>query len=273
MSGLSRRDLIQTGGMAMALGVVAAACASNDAGGTPGRIGFAPPAPTLPEVEDPPSDATLLRTAQSMEYAALELYKALMAEDVLTGDESAVFDRIVEDHTRHAGEMGELIVAAGGEEFPCPNSFIMDRSVNPVLAAMEGSDDVHRDVLNIAWAFETNFGASYQAFVTMFQGLDLRTAAAFHAGEECRHSTVLARIINPDQTFSPTFFGEPEEKDADGFVIPYAIPSVFGRVSGVDLVVGALTPEGSRFSIQLQTPAQNTFVYDYMVCPNPAPAA
>jgi hypothetical protein len=269
VSGLSRRELIQSGGMVLALGAVAAACASNDAGGTPGRIGFAPPPPTLPEVEDPPSDATLLRTAQSMEYAALELYKALMAQNVLTDDESAVFDRIVEDHTRHAGEMGELIVAAGGEEYPCPNSFIMDRSINPVLAAMEGSDDVHRDVLNIAWAFETNFGASYQAFVPMFQDLAVRTAAAFHAGEEHRHSEVLARIINPEQTFSPTFFGQPEEKDADGFVIPYAIPSVFGRVSGVDLVVGNVTPEGSRFSIQLQT----TFVYDYMVCPNPAPAA
>ena len=65
---------------------------------------------------------------------------------------------------------------------------MMDRSVNPVLAAMEGSDDLHRDVLNIAWAFESNAGASYQSFVKMLQGLELRTAAAFHAGEEHRHA-------------------------------------------------------------------------------------
>lgn len=267
MSGLSRRELIQTGGMVLAMGAIAAACASNDAGGTPGRVGFAPPLPTLPEVEDPPSDATLLRTAQSMEYAALELYKALIATGVLTDDESTVIDRIVEDHTRHADEVGQLITGAGAEEYPCPNQFMIDRSVNPVLAAMEGSDDVHRDVLNIAWAFETNFGASYQSFVSMFQGLDLRSAAALHAGEEHRHAEVLARIINPEEAFSPTFFGQPEEKDADGFIVPYAIPSVFGRLSAVDLVVGATTPEGSRFSIQLQTPAANTFVYDYMSCP------
>ena len=81
VSGLSRREVIQSGGMLLAFGAIGAACASNDAGGTPGRVGIAPPPPTLPEVEDPPNDATLLRTAQSMEYAALELYKALVANE------------------------------------------------------------------------------------------------------------------------------------------------------------------------------------------------
>jgi rubrerythrin len=267
VTGLSRREVIHGGGMLLALGAIGAACASDEAGGDPGRIGFAPPPPTLPEVEDPPNDVTLLRTAQSMEYAALELYEALIATGTLNADEAALFDRIVQDHTRHADEMGQLITAAGGQEFPCPNTFIMDRSVEPVLSAMEGSDALRRDVLNTAWAFESNFGASYQSLVKQLDGLELRTAAAFHAGEEHRHATVLARIINPDQTFSPTFFGTPESKDADGFVVPYAIPSVFGKVSSIELVVGAVSEEGSRFSIQLQTPAQNTFAYEYMSCP------
>ena len=85
--------------------------------------------------------------------------------------------------------------------------------------------------------------------------------SAFH------YATVLARMINPDQTFSPTFIGEPEEKDAAGFPVPYAIPSVYGKLSPIELVVGNVTEEGARFSIQLQTPAQNTFVYEYMSCP------
>ena len=267
MSGLSRRQVIQSGGMLLAFGAIGAACAANDAGGTPGRVGIAPPVPTLPEVEDPPSDATLLRTLHSMEYAALELYKALVAKNVLNADEQPIFDRIIQDHTRHADEVGQLITGAGAQPYACPNEFMMDRSVNPVLAAMEGTDDMHRDVLNIAWAFESNFGASYQSFVKLLQGLEYRTAVAFHAGEEHRHAEVLARIINPDDTFSTTFFGVPEEKDEAGFPIPYAIPSVYGKVSGIDLVVGDVTPEGTRFSIQLQTPAQNTFVYEYMACP------
>ncbi len=253
--------------MLLTVGLIGTACASNTAGGTPGRVGIAPPLPTLPEVEDPASDVTLLRTAQSMEYSALELYKALIATGELSSDEAALFDRIVQDHTRHADEIGQLITAAGGEPFPCSNQFMMNRSINPALAAMEGTDDAHRDVLNIAWGFESMFGASYQSFVRLLQGLDLRTAAAIHSGEEQRHSTVLARVINPNQTFSPTFVGQPEEKDAAGFPVPYAIPSVFGKVSAIDLVVGAVTSEGSRFSIQLQTPAQNTFVYEYMSCP------
>jgi hypothetical protein len=267
VSGLTRREVIHGGGMLLALGAIGAACGSPEAGGTPGRIGLAPPPPTLPEVEHPPNDLTLLRTAQSMEYAALELYKGLVPMGTLNADESALFDRIVEDHTRHALEIGQAITGAGGEEYPCPNEFIMDRSVNPALAATDGSDDLHRDVLNIAWAFESNFGASYQSFVPLLQALDLRTAAAFHAGEELRHAGVLARIINPDETFAPTFFGEPEEKDAAGFPVPYAIPSVFGKVSGIELVVGNVSEEGARFSILLQTPAENTFVYEYMSCP------
>ena len=126
--------------MLLAFGAIGTACAANEAGGTPGRVGIAPPVPTLPEVEDPPSDATLLRTLQSMEYAALELYKALVAKNVLTAEEQPVFDRIVQDHTRHADEVGQLITGAGAQPYPCPNEFMMDRSVNPVLAAIEGTE-------------------------------------------------------------------------------------------------------------------------------------
>jgi hypothetical protein len=268
VSPLSRRDVLRTGGLALTVGAIAAACGENRGGATdPGRVGIAPPQPTLPAVEDPPSDVTILRTAQSMEYAALELYKSLIATGALTGDEPALFDRIVADHTEDAEAIGALITGAGGEPYPCANEFIMDRSVRPVLAAMEGSDDLHRDVFNTAYSFEMLFGASYQSFVQQLQEPELRGAVMTHGSREHRHATVLARIINPNQTFAPTFFGEPEEKDADGFVVAYAIPSVFGRVSSIELVVGPPNEEGARFDTQLQTPAQNTFVYDYMTCP------
>ena len=94
----------------------------------------------------------------------------------------------------------------------------------------------------------------------------LRKASMQIGGEELRHATVLARAINPDQTFSPTFSGGTEEKTDDGFVLPYGIPSVFGRVSGFELIVGARNEEGARFSTQLQTPAANTIIYAYQSC-------
>jgi hypothetical protein len=33
----------------------------------------------------------------------------------LSADEATLFDRIVQDHTRHADEIGQLITGAGGQ--------------------------------------------------------------------------------------------------------------------------------------------------------------
>ena len=262
---MSRRDVLRSGGLVLSLGALAAACGSEAEGSeAPGRIGIAPPPPTLPEaVVD---DMTLLRTAQSLEYTALDLYEPLLATGALTADETTVFDRIIEDHTAHAAEWGVLIAAQGGTEYTCSNAFIMERNVLPALNAMDGSDDVHRDVLNIAFAFETLFGASYQSFIPLLTALDLRRATMLVCSDEQRHAAVIARMINPEHTFAPTFFGEPDEKDTQGFPIPYAIPSVFGKVSPIELVVGTPNDEGALFSTLLQTPAANSFVYDYMSC-------
>jgi rubrerythrin len=264
---LSRRQLLRSGGLAISLGAVIAAC-GNDRGGptSPGRLGVAPPPATLPDVEATPSDATLLRTAQSLEYTALAVYEAAAATGALSEAEMALAGRFVDDHTRHAAQIAELIAAEGAEEYACANSFLMQRIVEPTLAALEGTDDLHRDLLNIAHAFESWAGASYQALVTALSKPELRKAAMSIGGEELRHATVLARAINPDETFSPTFSGGTEANDDAGFPVPYAIPSVFGRVEGIDLVVGARNDEGQRYSVQLQTPAENTFVYEYMSC-------
>lgn len=265
LAALSRRELLRTGGLVVTMGTLVAACGAGRTGPqSPGRLGVAPPPATLPEgIID---DLALLRTAQSLEYTALAVYDAAGATGALTDAEGALAERFVADHTRHAAAVGELIAAAGGEEFACPNPFLMDRAVNPILAALDGTDDLHRDLLNIAHAFEQIAGQSYQALVVAFKDPALRQAAMQIGGEELRHATVLARAITPDQTFAPSFFGEPEEKNAEGFVVPYGIPSVFGRVSGFELVVGAQNDEGARFSLQLQTPAENTIVYDYQSC-------
>lgn len=263
--GLSRRQVLRTGGLVVTLGALVAACGSDRGGSTaPGRIGVAPPQPTLPEGEV--DDVVLLRTAQSLEYTALEVYQAAAATGGLSAAETALVDAIVADHTTHAAAVGALITGLGGEEFQCANPFLMDRAVNPIVGALADTDDLHRDLLNVAQALESLAGASYQALVPMVTDKPARTALMQIGGEEQRHATVLARAITPDQVFSPAFFGQPVEKNADGFVVPYAIPSVFGKVSGIDLVVGKRNDEGSRFSVQLQTPAANTLVYGYQTC-------
>ena len=61
-------------------------------------------------------------------------------------------------------------------------------------------------------------------------------------------------------------FNKPVGNDDDGFPVPYAVNAVFGKLSGIDLVVGSRDSDGSRFSTQLQTPAANSFVYGYQAC-------
>ncbi len=260
-----RRSLLRNGGLLLSFGAVIAACGSERGGSDdPGRLGVAEPAPTLPEAEV--DDGVLLRTAQSLEYTALAVYEAASGLDVLDPTEAALVERFVEDHQRHAADVGTLATGIGAEEFTCPNPFLMDRAVTPALGALDGTDDLNRDVLNIAYAIEAFAGASYQALVGTLEDKALRASAMSIGGEEQRHAAALAAAINPDQLISPALLGGVDEMDDAGFPIPYVIPSTFGQLTGINLVVGARDDEGTRFSIQLQTPAANSLVYDYLSC-------
>lgn len=262
---LDRRTLLRNSGLVLSFGAIVAACGTDRTGSdAPGRLGVAVVAPTLPEAEI--DDGVLLRTAQSLEYTALAVYEAAAGLDVLDSGEMALVERFVDDHTRHAADVGALASGIGAEEFTCPNPFVMDRAVGPILGALEGSDDLHRDVLNIAHAFESWAGASYQALVGSLQESSLRSVAIAIGGEEQRHAAALAAAINPDPLVNPEMTGGSDQPDDDGFPVPYAIPATFGQLTGIPLVVGARNDEGTRFSIQLQTPAANSLVYDYLSC-------
>jgi hypothetical protein len=286
--GITRRHLLQAGGV-VSLGALIAACGSSGSE-DPGRLGVAPPPATLPDA--PIDNLALLRTAQSLEHTALALHQAIVDTGALTADESPLVERLIADHTAHAALIGELITRLGGEPFECANPFLADRVLNPIVEQFATSDDVHRDVVLVAQAAESWLGASHQSLIGQFvieepeeqSGSaessstaapaptvdattlgELRRAIAQVGAEDQRHAVVLARLIN-DDTFSPAFFGDPVERDGQGFWIPYAIPSTFGRVAGIDLVIGAPNDEGARFAIQLQTPAANAVIYNYQSC-------
>jgi hypothetical protein len=262
---LDRRQLLRSGGIALSLGAILAACGSDRSGSdAPGRLGIAEPPATIPDTDV--NDAVVLRTAQSMEYLTLAMYDAALSSGELSGDETAMFERLLADHTRHADDVGALVTAAGGEPYTCANPFYLDRTLEPILEAIEGSDDPHRDLLNTAYAFESLMAASYQAMVGLVEELSLRTDLMTIGDEDNRHAATLAVIINPDELVSPAVFGEPVQRDADGFFPPYAIPATFGQLTGIELLVGAVTEEGTRTALQLQTPAENSYVYDWMSC-------
>ncbi len=80
------------------------------------------------------------------------------------------------------------------------------------------------------------------------------------------HAAAVAAAINPESCVSPTLTGGIDEADADGIPLRYSIPSVFGRVDGIELTIGAVNDEGSRVSVILQTPAANSLVYSDASC-------
>ena len=131
---------------------------------------------------------------------------------------------------------------------------------------MTSTDDLNRDLLNIAHAFEALAGASYQALVTALADPQLRSEAMRIGADENRHAAALAAAINPDGLISPVLSGGQAERDGEGFPVPYAIPATFGQLTAVELVVGAEDAEGARYTTLLQTPAENTFVYEYQSC-------
>jgi hypothetical protein len=262
-----RRTLLHAGGLTLSLGAIIAACGEDRAGGTePGRVGNAPDVEPLPEGEI--DDIVLLRTAQSLEHTALDAYTAARGLDVLSAAQDTIVQRFVDDHTGHSVALGGFITSAGGEEFACANPWVARRVITPIFDALEGSDDKLRDVLNIAHGLESLAAASYQALVGSLVEPDLRMKIMQIGADESRHAATLAMAITgtPAGYINPLLLADPAPAEESEFPVVYAVPSKFGMVSAIELVVGDANDEGQRFAINLQTPAANTFVYSELSC-------
>jgi Ferritin-like domain len=164
--------------------------------------------------------------------------------------------------------------------------------------AIAASDDPRRDVLNFAHGLETLAGATYQALVALFSDAELRADAMTVGAREARHAALLALTINPDRpgglvNFADAVNAEPASPptttiapsttvqniaNAGGGAptptsapvqfteIPSvtAIPSQFGGLGAIQLVVGAGDENGTRLKLNLETPSLNSFVFEYM---------
>lgn len=263
---IDRRRLLRNGTLALSMGAIVAACGSNRGGvEAPGRLGIAD---AESETRDTTvDDVVLLRTAQSLEHTTVAVHEAAIASGALDDATAALAARFVDDHVANAAAIGELITAAGGAEFACANPFVVERAVDPILAALEGSDDPRRDVLHIAYAFEELLGRSHQALVTLVSDRPLRAEISRIGGSSHRRAAALAAVMNPGALVEPTLAGdEALDADAMGFPMRYAIPSSFGQLTGISLIVGDVDEEGARYSTTLQTPAANTLVYADQSC-------
>ncbi len=108
----NRRQFLRVGGLTVTTGPSSSPVATRAA--TPGSRGSAR-APTTARPKPPVTDATLLRTATSLEYTAMYVYDAVAELGVLDGDAAAIAARFRADHDEHAAATAALSVDLGAE--------------------------------------------------------------------------------------------------------------------------------------------------------------
>lgn len=266
----TRRDALKVGGLAVSLGALIAACGENVGGSEEaGRVGNAPVVEPLPDLVV--DDAVLLRTASSLELTAVAVYEtALGLDGAVPAGLVPTVERLIENHNTIAAEMITLTEDVGGEAWDCPNDWFMERLVGPLVEAIGAHDDpelVTADVLAVANALESFAAASHQELAYATTLTDVRKAHAEAAALEARHAAVIAIATRgADGYISPALLGEDVAPDADGQLPQFAIGSTFGQTSPIEIKAGPADENGVRTSYVLQTPADNSFVYNELSC-------
>jgi hypothetical protein len=272
---INRRRLLQTGGLAVSLGAVLAACGDDDeTESAPGRVGYAPPATPLPTVEK--NDAVWLRTASSIEYTILDVYARTTETGALDATAQALIDRFAEDHAAHAEVLAGLTEEAGGEPYECANAWYVVRTVDPIFTQITGSDEMNiapsddpaRDLLTVSNAFESLSGAMYQQMCEVLTVPELRAEVMAISAEEARQAAAVAMLATgvPEGYISPVLFGEDLVPDESGLFEAYAIPTQFGSLAAIQIVIGARNEAGTRATFTLETPSDNSLIYEGMTC-------
>jgi len=262
-SSYRRRDALKLGGLTVSAAAFLAACGNGRGGDdAPGRVGFAPP---VEELEDfPVDDAVLLRTASSLELTAIAVYEAVLGTGLLDADLTALVERLIGDHQMVADQMGELTEAVGGVAWECTNPWYMNRTVEPLLAAVLASDNPLRDIVNTAVVLENIAAGTHQSLTIQLEDADAAAATIAAATLESRHSAYIVAVARgPEGYVSPLVDGTGDTPtDADGVPQKFSITARFGSTGQVELVAGAPDENGVRQTFIVQTPSLNSWIYN-----------
>jgi hypothetical protein len=272
-SRITRRGLL-AGGLTVSAAAVLAACKKKPEP-EPGRVGFAPTTTDLPQVVI--DDGVRLRTTTSIEYMIIDVYGMITKSGALDAADQQLVDRLVIDHQAAAARTVELTESVGAEPYECANTWYMDRVVPPIFQHIDGdesqdippSDSPARDMMATVNAFESMAGAMYQSFVETLSTPDLRAEVMQLGATSARHAAVSAihAAGSPEGWFNPQLIGGTEPAAKDGLVPLYAIPTEFGSLAPTQLVIGAASSAGTRFTLALETPADNSYAYTDQTCP------
>jgi len=274
---VSRRRLFELGAGSVGLAAFLAAC-GGDEPPAPGRVGNAPDVTELPDAEI--DDVVYLRTLTSLDHSIAAVYDELLDIEGLDESTAELLGRFSEDHLSTAQSLAELTTDAGGEPYECPNPWLMERTLQPIIDHIVGStaegneippsDDPNRDALATAVALENVSAATAQQYVERLVDPALRAAVIGDGTTASRRAATAALRSNPppDGYVSPALTeGAEVPADEQGFIPAYAISTRFGQIAPAPLVVGATNDLGQRYSVSIDTPAENAYIYEGMTCP------
>jgi hypothetical protein len=130
---------------------------------------------------------------------------------------------------------------------------------------LEGA--VPEDVIAFANALESIAAASHQELASATSIIEARVAHLDAAILEARHAAVLAiATYGPEGYISPALIGEDVVPTDRSQIRQFAIPSTFGLTSQIETKAGPGDINAVRVSVIMQTPAENTLVYNELTC-------
>lgn len=207
----SRRQFLRFGAGAAAAAVVLAAC-SDDETTPPSETGvtepetettLAPPQTTTPEAGSI-ADATVTRTARTMELAMVLVYGAFLGEGNLQlelpapidfdDDTRAALELLRDRHEAHADELTGLVSQAGGDAVSEPNNGIIAGVVQPQVQDLT----TQRAVLQLAHSLEDVAAGTYGwgvGQITTASGL--REGLMAVGAVTARHGALISLLLDP----------------------------------------------------------------------------
>ncbi len=205
LGGLSRRRFLRIAGFSVAGAAVLAACKKDVPGSTNvPQAGLTPVTSALPNrIID---DVTLLRTASSLEYNAIDAYESMLSlvTDQTLKDTISLFR---DHHKDHAASAEAATTQLGGDAFTDKNPVVDAGIVQPALKLITDGGGQAADIIAFAYAIETVSAETYQSFVPLLTKPSLRSAVMVVGGSEARHAAVLAGLIKDATPVAPIVTG------------------------------------------------------------------
>ncbi|MFN5601543.1 MAG: hypothetical protein ACK48T_05395 [Acidimicrobiaceae bacterium] len=251
-SQLSRRNILRSGGAIVASGAVLAACGGASHSGSIARIGSVPEIDKL-ETEHV-SDVVLLRTAMSVEKMAATMMKDSRVTSLAESSVSPFLAKYAAAHETNMSVLAPLVTARGGQVVNEPNAKLMTAYGENALNLVEEGKTAG-DVLNLTLGLESLVAATYQYFVSLTNEAALRADMMRLGAASSRRAAVAAQLIRGGTVgFSPAINEKGEELTA-------TLPSAFGTLSAVQVVLGPVNEVGTRSPISMDTPSLNSMLY------------